>query len=75
MSSLEEIREERIKKAGEYPASVSRSFEIADVITKFSKIKKPIFVVGRIKPSALTAAPYFLILMTAQVFCRRILKR
>lgn len=47
--SLEEIREERIKKIGQYPVSVSRSFEIADVIIKFSKIKKPIFVVGRIK--------------------------
>jgi lysyl-tRNA synthetase class 2 len=49
MSSLEEIREERIKKMGPYPVSVSRSFEIADVINKFSKIKKSIFVVGRIK--------------------------
>ncbi|MCX6731682.1 MAG: lysine--tRNA ligase [Candidatus Parcubacteria bacterium] len=46
---LEEIRGERIKKIGQYPVSVSRGFEIGNILAKFSKIKKQIFVVGRIR--------------------------
>lgn len=59
MSSLEEIRNERIKKLEilkekgiePYPVSVSRDFAISELLDNFPKLskrKKPFFAVGRI---------------------------
>jgi len=59
MASLEEIRNERIKKLNNlkdsnitpYPIVSARDFSVADIIDSFSKLskrKKPIHVVGRV---------------------------
>jgi lysyl-tRNA synthetase class 2 len=59
MSSLEEIRNERIKKLEilkekgiePYPVSVSRDFAVSELLDNFPKLskrKKPFFAVGRI---------------------------
>jgi lysyl-tRNA synthetase class 2 len=56
MSSIEDIRAERLRKLEEiknsgnkpFPASVEKTIPISEVISNFNKFKKPIFIAGRI---------------------------
>ncbi|TSD02501.1 MAG: lysyl-tRNA synthetase, class II [Parcubacteria group bacterium Athens0714_24] len=56
MSSIDDIRAERVRKLEEikkagiepFPVSPEKSFLISDILANFNKIKKPIFICGRI---------------------------